>query len=261
MVHHFNHRANSVEVNEDNLHHAAQSDATTIEQLKNPDYFPEPQYWVSTEQVPPNNLAWCIGFRSIARATDERTIVNAIVPYGPAGNSLPLMPWEGERKGAAGYAMLSANLSSMVLDYTARQKVQGTNVNWYIVEQLPVLAEADYQRKFGKETAADIVKRHVLELTYTAHDLEPFARDLGYTGQPFAWDEERRRHLRARLDALYFHLYGLTLDDTAYVMDTFPIVRKYDEEAFNGRYLTKELVLGYYKALAAGDTETRVQIR
>ena len=54
-----------------------------------------------------------------------------------------------------------------------------------------------------------------LELTYTAHDMEPFARELGYVGQPFKWNEEDRRHLRARLDALYFHLYGLSRDDAS----------------------------------------------
>ena len=52
----------------------------------------------------------------------------------------------------------------------------------------------------------------------------PFARDMGYDGPPFIWNDEERRHLRARLDALYFHLYGLSRDDAAYIMDTFPIV-------------------------------------
>ena len=34
----------------------------------------------------------------------------------------------------------------------------------------------------------------------------PIAHILGYGDPPFIWDEEERRHLRARLDALYFHL-------------------------------------------------------
>ena len=72
----------------------------------------------------------------------------------------------------------------------------------------------------------------MLRLTYTAHDMAPFARDLGHDGPPFVWDEEERRHLRARLDALYFHLYGLGRDDARYVLDTFPIVRREDEAAF-----------------------------
>ena len=46
---------------------------------------------------------------------------------------------------------------------------------------------------------------------------------------PFRWDEEERRHLRGRLDALYFHLYGLSREDAGYVLDTFPIVRRQDE--------------------------------
>ena len=59
-------------------------------------------------------------------------------------------------------------------------------------------------------TARDLVRDYVLRLTYTADDMEPLARDLGYNGPPFVWNEEERRHLRARLDALYFHLYGLS---------------------------------------------------
>ena len=113
--------------------------------------------------------------------------------------------------------------------------------------------------KFGSTTARDLVRDHVLRLTYTAHDMEPFARDLGYDGPPFRWDEEERRHLRARLDALYFHLYGLSREDADYVLGTFPIVRRQDEKKF-GSYRTRDLVLAYMSALAAGDTETVVAL-
>ena len=136
-----------------------------------------------------------------------------------------------------------------------RQKVQGTHVSWYIVEQLPVIAPDDYERRFGDTTARDLVRDHVLRLTYTAQ----FARDLGYDGPPFTWDDEERRHLRARLDALYFHLYGLDHDDADYVLGTFPIVRRQDEAAF-GSYRTRDLVLAYMNALADGDTETVVSV-
>ena len=87
---------------------------------------------------------------------------------------------------------------------------------------------------------------------HTPHEMAPFARDLGYGGPPFIWDEEERRHLRARLDALYFHLYGLDRADAGYVLDTFPIVRREDEAQFDGRYRTKELILAYMNALAPG---------
>jgi hypothetical protein len=65
---------------------------------------------------------------------------------------------------------------------------------------------------------------------------------------PFKWDEERRAHLRAELDALYAHLYGLTREELDYILDTFPIVRRKDEERW-GEYQTKRLVLEYFERL------------
>ena len=72
-------------------------------------------------------------------------------------------------------------------------------------------------------------------------------------------NREHRRHLRARLDALYFHLYGLDRDDVAYILSTFPIIQRQNQAAFN-RYRTKALILAYMNALAAGDTDTRMAL-
>lgn len=138
--------------------------------------------------------------------------------------------------------------------------MQSTNINLYILEQLPVITRAAYDRRFGDNTAADLVRDHVLRLCYTAWDLQPFAQSQGYDGEPFGWDVEERRHLRARLDALYFLLYGLDRDAAAYVMDSFPITRRNDERDHVGRYLTKDLILAYMSALEAGDTETVVTV-
>ncbi len=91
--------------------------------------------------------------------------------------------------------------------------------------------------------------RRVLELTYTSWDLESFGRDVGYEGPPFRWDPVRRELLRCELDAAFFHLYGLSRDDTDYVMETFPIVKKNDEKQHH-EYRTKRLILEIYDAMA-----------
>ena len=122
-----------------------------------------------------------------------------------------------------------------------------------------MVAQHEYNRRFGNTTARDLVRDQLLQLTYTAHDMAPLARDLGYDGPPLKWDPEQRRHLRARLDALYFHLYGLSREDASYVLDTFPIVRRQDEAAY-GTYRTRDLILAYMNALAAGDTKTVVAL-
>jgi hypothetical protein len=136
----------------------------------------------------------------------------------------------------------------LALDYTARQKVGGTHLTYAYLKQLPVLAPSAYdgQSPWQRGVAArDWLLPRVLELTYTAWDLEPFATDVGWEGPPFRWDPARRFLLRCELDAAFFHLYGLSRDDTDYVMDTFPIVRKNDEKA-HGEYRTKRVILEIY---------------
>ena len=258
MIHQFDHRANSVRFNPESTHNPYLSEEVTEAQHADPGFRPQTQYWVpahNVEEALPQSRGYALGFRDIARPTDARTIIASIVPWAGVGNTVPLLVSADTL--VAAYLM--ANLNAMCVDSVARQKAQGTHLNWYIVEQLPVIASADYDRPFGATTARDLVRDHVLRLTYTAHDMAPFARDLGYDGEPFIWDGEERRHLRARLDALYFHLYGLSRDDTEYVLDTFPIVRREDEAAC-GTYRTRDMTLAYMNALAAGDTETRVAV-
>ena len=169
-----------------------------------------------------------------------------------------LLPLD-DRLDAFDTTCIVADLNSFCSDYVTRQKVQSTHIKLYMLEQLPVIAPGDYDRQFGNTTARELVRDHVLRLTYTSHDMAPFALDLGYGGPPFTWDEEERRHLRARLDALYFHLYGLDRDDAGYVLGTFPIVRRQDQAQF-GRYRTRDLILAYMNALSAGDAETVVAV-
>ena len=260
MVQAFDHRAASVIVNPENLNRPALPRVITPDEHANPKMLPDPQFWVSESETDWEfDLDWAISFKDVTAPTNARTMIAAVVPRSAYGNTLPvLIPITEAVDEYVENAWLWAScLNSFAFDFVARQKVQGQHLNWFIVEQLPVIAPADYDRAFGTTTARALVRRHVLRLTYTAHDMAPFARDLGYEGPPFIWDEEQRRHLRARLDALYFHLYGLSRADAAYILDTFPIVRRHDQAAF-GHYRTKDMVLAYYNALAAGDTDVDV---
>jgi hypothetical protein len=88
--------------------------------------------------------------------------------------------------------------------------------------------------------------------------MKAFARDQSYNGPPFAWDEEDRLRRRARLDAIFFHLYGLDRDDTDYVLSTFPIVKREEEQRYDGRFRSRDLILGYMAALSAGAPDAQV---
>ncbi|HET7674375.1 MAG TPA: restriction endonuclease, partial [Gammaproteobacteria bacterium] len=212
MVQMYDHRAASITVNAENLNRPAQPVAATPAQHADPQWLPEPQFWVATDSLPPaySPAEWCIGFKDVTAPTNVRTMIAAALPAAGFGNTLPVFVADNGAKQFRAYApLLLANMNSMIFDYLARQKVQGQHLNLYIVEQLPVLAASGYEYDLGDQTAADFIRDQVLHLTYTATDMTPFARDMGYGGPPFIWDDEDRRHRMARLDALFFHLYGI----------------------------------------------------
>ena len=269
MIHQFDHRAASVDVNAANLHNPALSGDISAEQKADPAFVPTPQYWVPVSEVSfPSGLDWTIAFRDIARATDVRTMIAAAVPAVGLGNTAPAIFFEGVSSDRSCLALLLANLGATVLDFVVRQKAQSTHLNWYIVEQLPVVPPDRYEAvRFGHKTAGEIVREAALELTYTAHDMPSFARDMDYVDEaeevkpPFTWNEERRLVLRSKLDAVFFHLYGVTdRSDIRYIYSTFPIVERKEKAAYGGVYRSCELCLGWMNALAAGDPEAEIYL-
>lgn len=254
MVHQFDHRygdyADKPAGSED-----TQLPDVPVSRLNDPAYRPSPRYWVASSDVNTRlsgrwTHRWLLGWRRICRSTDERTFIASLIPIAAVGDSEFLLL---STMAPGAVACMYANLSAFAFDFAARQKIGGTNASFHIIRQLPVLAPSTYDDDTAWQRAVTLyawLLPRVLELTYTAWDLEAFARDVHYEGPPFRWDPDRRALLRAELDAAFFYLYGMSHDDVAYVMDTFPIVRKDDEKA-HGEYRTKRLILEVYDALAA----------
>jgi hypothetical protein len=269
MVQAFDHRASDIVLAEANVFRSGQGSDLTDDDHRDPSRLPNPRYWVRAEDAgweAPTD--WCLSMKDVTSVTNARTTISAIIPRYGAGHTLPVL-FPGKDEDRASYVrsapLLLANLNCFILDYLARQKVHGNHLAWYLLEQLPVVPPDMYGRTFGPKTAAEIVREAVLELTYTAHDIAPFARDMGYVDAegevlpPFAWDEARRLNLRAKLDALYFILYRVfdpadpahSRDDIRYVYSTFPIVER-EETARWGTYRSRDICLAWINALMAG---------
>jgi len=283
------------------------------ERLRDPDYAVTPRYWVDQGEVRERlhdrwGFGWLLGWRDVTHASNDRTLIASVIPRTAVNDKFLLVFPDQPSPLIAG---LLANLNSFLVDHCARQKIGGLSLKYFIMKQLPVLPPDSYEQHCGwastarhavaglvqsvggmepvqveqaRSTKAEVpgtlidwLLPRVLELVYTAWDLQPFAQDCGWSGPPFRWDEERRFLLRCELDAAFFHLYlpaeangdwrqaeGETAEDlarlkasfptprdaVAYIMDTFPIVRRKDEAKFDGDYRTKRVILEIYDALA-----------
>jgi len=247
-----------------------------------PNFTVKPRYWIKTNffrqiiEKYPSQAGWLLGYRYIARATDVRTCIASALPETATTVSMPCL---GVAAGKP-KALLLATLNSYAIDYFVRLKVPGAHLTYGIMKQLPLLPPDTFDQEClwspKRNRLRDWMMPRVLELTYTAWDLASFALDCGWSSPPFRWNEERRFLLRCELDAAFFHLYlptetkgdwhrakGETEDDlsqlkvsfptprdaVAYIMDTFPIVKRKDEAQW-GTYRTKETILKIYDAMA-----------
>lgn len=194
---------------------------------------------------------WFLGFRRISNATNERTAIFTCLPFSASGDSVFLMMTAKASRPLV--PLLFASMCSFVHDFTVRQKVAGTNLNFFLVNQFPVLPPETYAQPAPwnpSVTLAEWFRPYVLELCFTAYDLAGFAEDCGYTGAPFRWDDSRRAQLRAELDAAFFHLYGLNRSDTEYILNTFEVLKKSEVKRL-GKFETAERILAAYDAMAA----------
>ena len=250
-----------------------------------PGFFSFPRYWVEALDCGDRfhthdwQRDWIVAGRQIARASDERTSMFAILPFAGVSNSC--YTFRFSKRTPEEIAAFVSNVNSLMFDWCARQKVGGANFSVFIVRQLPVATPKQIEG-LGFSRISWFSER-VLELTYTAWDIEVFARDSGYTCPPFRWDEDRRFLIRCELDAAFFHLYlpseadrqwkplgdvngapreenskrladlmahfSTPRDAVDYILDAFPIMKRKDEEKW-GEYRTKRVILEVYDAIS-----------
>ena len=232
-----------------------------LENYLDPYYKIEPRYWVDEDEFKarvPNmwDHKWFIGFRDVTNSKLERTVVFSVIPYLAVGHKAPLV-FPHSSPTVKHLACFLANMNCLVLDYLARQKIGGTSMSYFILKKLPIFPPDFYQTE-----DIDFISTRVLELVYTAWDVQAFAQDMGCRGAPFIWNEERRSILKAELDAYYAHLYGLTRDELRYVLDppdifgeefpseTFRVLKE-KEIAEYGEFRTKRFVLEAFDRLSA----------
>ncbi|MEM6554052.1 MAG: DNA methyltransferase [Planctomycetota bacterium] len=256
----YNHRYANIVVDESAWMMQGRSAKSTSANLQSPEYLVLPRYWVTAEEVherASKDRPSFIGFRDIARNDDTRTFLAKMVPYAAATNKLPIIV---TRQTYRRETCLLGNFCSFVFDYVVRQKLGDTTMNYFIVEQFPVLPPDRYDEPCPwapRTTLETWIAERVLKLTCTAEDMLPLAEACGFTGGSFKeyegklhkWNPRERAQLLAELDAAYFHLYGLSRDDAAYTLSTFKGIHASD--ALLGGVSVADHLLDTYDVFAA----------
>lgn len=213
-----------------------------------PEYRIQPRYWVQADKTlavlgDDGHREWCFAWRDVGPT--ERTFVGSIIPRIALGHTTPMLTSTYE---PLSVAALVALLSSFVVDYDARQK--SNRMTLFVIDQLAILPPATIMkhRPWLGKLVRDWLADRVLELSYTSMELAPLARDMGCQLPPFRWLPERRALLQAEIDAAVLHLYGLTRSQSDWLLNSFTVLRKY-EERDHGEFRTKRVILEIYDAM------------
>ncbi|MER9800914.1 N-6 DNA methylase [Mesorhizobium sp. M0142] len=264
MIHQFDHRWATYD--------GSESRDVSLAEKEDAGFEPMPRYWVPEEEVSFRLAAkgwsrdWLMGWRDITNATNERTVIATVFPRVGVNHKTPLF---FVKHSVEQTTAMMASWSSIVFDFVARQKIGGTSLAYFYLKQFPVLPPS-----FFAEASLGFIIPRVLELTYTSYAMKPFARDLGFDGPPFDWNEERRANLRAELDSFFARAYGLTRDELRYILDPAEVMgADYPSETFRvlknneirkyGEYRTRRLVLRAWDRMEreeVADVSTRVAV-
>lgn len=167
--------------------------------------------------------AYRLGFRDIASNTNERTLIASIIPPTFHGNKIPTVKVFNAGKRLiddATQLFLCAIWNSFAMDWVLRQKVT-TTINFFYLYQLPVPRLTESDPRF-----TPIVQR-AAKLICTTPEFDDLAKAVGLKNHhDGATDPTERAQLRAELDGLIAHLYGLTEHEFSHIVETFPLVKE-----------------------------------
>ena len=193
----------------------------------------EPRYWINEKKGRKSILGnirdtgqlldyqrYRFGFRDVASSTNERSAIATIVPRNMfVGNTLPVhMPGVPGAPSLSELLLLTAVFDSLTFDWLIRKRITN-HLNFFYVYQSPVprLTKAD-------SSFAPIVQR-AARLICTTPEFDDLAKEVGIKSHTQgAADATKRAAIRAELDGLIAHLYGLTEAEFAHVLSTFPLV-------------------------------------
>ena len=238
----------------------------------------EPKYWLDEDEArhdllnsrirtvkqiaKKNNLDWedednrkiqldydnfRLAFRDVTSNSNERTMIMTVLPpkvFCPHTMSLEQVfsvEVEGneiipniQRMNSRERLFVCGLMNSFVIDSWLRRSVSN-HISFFFVYGLPFPRLTESDKEF-----APIVER-AAKLICTTPEFDDLAKEVGLGSyKNGVTDEPERQKLRAELDGLIAHLYGLTEEEFAYILTTFPLVSNVVEVATQNAFRDAE---------------------
>lgn len=152
-------------------------------------------------------------FRDISNTTNERTMVSSIIPNYPSGNKSPILNLSSRRYSCL---LLQAILGSFVYDFSLRNRMGGTSLNYFIIEETPLISRID-----------NFINNFIIELVLKLNCPNIIFAPLWIANckdkstnwiKKWAITEHERIRLRCILDSIVAYLFDLNTDDLSYIL-------------------------------------------
>ncbi len=219
--------------------------------------FAEPRYWLAPEAkaqllAKHGASAWPdtvfrIGWRDVSAATNERTLLCAALPLASGcGHTLPAT--QTSTLTSEQSVFLAGLWNSFSIDFLARMRVTN-HLTFSILQHLPIPRCRRGQLHF------DAIVLNATRLTCVAPEFAQLWNEVAqhypdtvptpWRPEHAATDPRERAQLRAEIDALVADLYGLSQEDFAYILTTFPLLDR-DQPALPDEpksFITRDLAL------------------
>jgi hypothetical protein len=175
-----------------------------------------PQYLMSASmavEAMPVEATGRIGYREVARSTDARSFIGAVLPNFPAGHKVPILSVTGG--GVERTLSVAGLLNSFTFDWLVRERLGAAALAWY------VLAEATLPKLRLPRAFADIV----CQLNLIAQPFSPLIARLPAPVRGLALTRSERLRTKVLLDAASAAAFGLSSDDLRFILDgcDFPV--------------------------------------
>ncbi len=174
-----------------------------------------PQYLMDRQTAQGLLRTWSarIGFRDIARSTDARSFIGAVVPPFPCGNKVPVLSSCRAESTIQDIACAEALLASFVFDWLLRRRLAGATLNWHVLRETILVLRSG-------PTTLGALSMLTSKMNFFPKVFAPFRlKQDTRPGLIDALSPAERLRLRAAIDAISASMFNCETADLRHVLD------------------------------------------